>query len=148
MAAEDHKQEAAEKANRAGRQFKHAASNAADAAEASAHVAKDEIVEHGEEAAEKAKNVIAALVNAEYTQAALAIGLGADVGRHRRQEDPERPAHQQPHPREHGAGAMKNFLLGLGLGVGLGYYFHDDITNALLQTAAKADEEKPAEPTS
>jgi hypothetical protein len=77
MAAEDHKQEAAEKANRAGRQFKHAASNAADAAEASAHVAKDEIVEHGEEAAEKAKNVIAALVNAEYTQAALAIGLGA-----------------------------------------------------------------------
>lgn len=76
MAAEDHKQEAAEKANRAGRQFKHAASNAADAAEASAHVAKDEIVEHGEEAAEKAKNVIAALVNAEYTQAALAIGLG------------------------------------------------------------------------
>jgi hypothetical protein len=58
MAAEDHKQEAAEKANRAGRQFKHAASNAADAAEASAHVAKDEIVEHGEEAAEKAKNVM------------------------------------------------------------------------------------------
>jgi hypothetical protein len=43
---------------------------------------------------------------------------------------------------------MKNFLLGLGLGVGLGYYFHDDITNALLQTAGKADEEKPAEPTS
>jgi hypothetical protein len=40
---------------------------------------------------------------------------------------------------------MKNFLLGLGLGVGLGYYFHDDITNALLQTAGKADEEKPAE---
>jgi hypothetical protein len=43
---------------------------------------------------------------------------------------------------------VKNFLLGLGLGVGLGYYFHEDITKALLDTAVKADEEKPAEPTS
>lgn len=43
---------------------------------------------------------------------------------------------------------MKNFLLGLGIGVGLGYYFHDDITNALLETAVKPDEEPSTEPSS
>lgn len=34
---------------------------------------------------------------------------------------------------------MKNFLLGLGLGVGVGYYFHEDITAALLRTATDVD---------
>lgn len=71
-ADENKKDEAAEKAKLAGKQIKHAASNAEDAVEAAAEYTKDEVVDR----AEKAKEFAEKLIVSEYGQATLALGLG------------------------------------------------------------------------
>lgn len=35
---------------------------------------------------------------------------------------------------------MKNFFIGVSVGVGLGYFFHEDIRRALINTIEKADD--------
>jgi hypothetical protein len=75
--AEQDKQEAAEKAGRAARQMKHAASNAGDAVEAGAEYVKDEAVGAAEKGYSKTRDFVNTMITTEYTQGGLAVALGA-----------------------------------------------------------------------
>lgn len=70
------KQEAAEKLGRAGRQARHAASNVGDAAEAVTEHARDEIVEHAEQAKTTLTSLAKQAVTTERGRSVLAMSIG------------------------------------------------------------------------
>lgn len=76
MASERNKQEAAEKAARAGRQMKHAASNAGDAVEAGAEYIKDEVTDHAERGYENVKELAEKMIKTEMGRGVGSIVVG------------------------------------------------------------------------
>lgn len=76
MASEENKQEAAEKAARAARQMRHAASNVGDAAEAATEYVKDEVTESAERSYEGIKRLGEKMIATEKGRAAISITVG------------------------------------------------------------------------
>lgn len=76
MASDESKREAAEKAARASRQFKHAASNVGDAAEAATEYVKDEVTETAERGYEGVKELAEKMIKTEMGRGVGSLVVG------------------------------------------------------------------------
>lgn len=77
MASDENKREAAEKAVRASKQFKHAASNVGDATEAAAEYVKDEVTETAERGYEGVKEIAEKMIKTEMGRGVGSLVVGA-----------------------------------------------------------------------